>query len=68
MIVPSKTLRKFIGEMFESQNDFAKNYDVDPATLTRYLKEEISCSTGFIEAVKTKTGMDFEKAFIVKED
>ena len=67
MIVPSKSLKKFINEMFESQNEFAKNYDVDPATLTRYLKEEISCSTGFMETVKTKTGMTFETAFEVKE-
>jgi len=67
MIVPSKTLRKFIKEMFESQNEFAKNYDVDPATLTRYLQEEITCSSGFMEMVKSKSGMTFETAFEVKE-
>lgn len=67
MIVPSKTLKNFIVDSFDSQNEFAKKYEVDPATLTRYLKEEISCSTGFIEKVTTKSGMDFEKAFEVKE-
>jgi hypothetical protein len=65
MIVPSKDLRKFIN-MFDSQNEFAKEYDIDPATLSRYLNEEISCSSGFIESVKIKSGLDFEKAFEVK--
>lgn len=68
MIVPSKALRVFIGNMFESQNDFARKFEVDPATLTRYLKEEISCSTGFIEKVTIKTGMDFDMAFEVKKE
>lgn len=67
MIVPSKNLRNFISEMFTSQNDFCKEYSIDKATLSRYLSEEISCSSGFIETVKVKTGMDFEKAFEVKE-
>ena len=66
MIVPSKNLRNFIN-MFQSQNDFCKEYEIDKATLSRYLSEETSCSSGFIETVKVKTGMDFEKAFEVKE-
>ena len=68
MIVPSKNLKDFINNMFDSQGHFAKEFEIDPATLTRYLRDEVSCSTGFIEKVKSKTGMDFEKAFDIKDD
>ena len=67
MITPSKNLRKIIEEMFTSQKEFCREYGIDMATLSRYLSGQITCSSGFIEAVKTKTGMDFEKAFEVKE-
>lgn len=54
-------------ESFESKKAFCEKFDIDQATLSRYLDEEISCSTKFIESIKN-AGFDFEKAFSVKDD
>ena len=65
-IVPSKMLINFI-EAFDSQRKFCQEFDIDPATLNKYLKADVGCSASFVAMVKDKTGMDFEKAFEVKE-
>ena len=65
-IVPSKALINFI-ESFESQRRFCQEFDIDPATLNKYLDRDTNCASSFIAKVKDKTGMDFEKAFEVKE-
>jgi hypothetical protein len=65
-IVISKLLKDFI-DGFDSQRKFCQEFDIDPATLNKYLDRETNCSSTFIAKVKDKTGMDFEKAFEVKE-
>ena len=67
MIKPSKALKAYI-EGFESRESACKKLEVAPETLSRYLKEEQSCATAFIESVKRVVGWDFEKAFDIEED
>lgn len=67
IIVPSKALINFIGT-FESQRKFCQEFDIDPATLNKYMDRDTNCASSFIAMVKDKTGMDFEKAFEIKED
>lgn len=66
-VLMSKKLKTFV-EAFESQRKFCQEYDIDPATLSKYLKDELGCAASFIAKIKEKTHMDFEKAFVIEPD
>ena len=67
MIVPSDILAGYINA-YQTRDEFCDRFEIDPATIRRYLNKEQTCSASFIEKVKEITGMDFEKSFDIVED
>ena len=67
MIVMSKLLKDYVSG-FETKAEFCERFEISYPTFLSYMKEEVSVSNDFIERVKEDLGLDFEKAFEIKED
>ena len=61
----SKMLKGFI-EGYENKSAFCERFDVDPASVSRYLAGE-GVSAAFIGRMLYATGLVFEKAFVIEE-
>ena len=67
MIVASKNIKKYLEVAGITAREFAERIGFDEQTVSQVLSGKESPSSNFIESVLSKTGMDFEKAFEIKE-
>lgn len=67
MILASKNIKKYLEIAGLTSREFAKKIDFDEQTVSQVLNQKENPSSEFIAQVLRVTGMDFEKAFEVKE-
>jgi hypothetical protein len=53
--------------LFESRRAFCEKFQIDESTLSNILAERRSVPSELVAKIKEESGMDFEKAFEVKE-
>ena len=66
MITASKALREYIRN-FKTLNEFCLFTELSYPTVAKIINGKERLSSTVISQIKLKTGMDFEKAFEVKE-
>ena len=67
MIVMKQLLRDYI-EGFETKAAFCEKFKISYPTFLSYWNNQVSISNDFIEQVTNDLGLDFEKAFEIKND
>ena len=66
MIFLSKILREYITAQ-ESMEDFCQRTEISRQTIYNIMKDNANVSSEVVAKLLKETGMDFEKAFEVKE-